>query len=250
MFDKCMLATSAFSNPELLEKCINSWYSDIYKCIIFDGHNSQNIFIDIYDRIKLKVNYTIFNNQHLGCSGSWNNIIKYCFDELNYDFLIMVGSDTEMQPGFLEDIIQDFKNQQLDFAVNSKYIFNCWIMNRKCYEIIGLWDENFFPAYFEDVDYRYRIKLSNIKYGEVGKNSIDLFSHYHSATIKCNSDFNEKNHKTFLMNGDYYIKKWGNNGQEDNIEIYKTPFNNPNLSIKEWTIDKYEYDRKKEIWRN
>lgn len=249
MFENYMLATAAFSNLELLNKCVDSWYSNIDKCIIFDGVDYLNVFKDSYIRLQTKVNFIKENKDHFGVSGSWNRLIRFCFNNLGKENLIIVGSDTEMKQGFLEDIIQDFENQQLDFAINSKYIFNCWIMNKKCYEIVGLWDENFFPAYFEDCDYRYRIKLSGLKYGEIGKNSENLFSHYHSATIKLNKDFEEKHHKTFLMNKDYYIRKWGNNGQFENCEIFLNPFNDTNKSYKECQIEKETYDVKKEIWR-
>ncbi len=98
--------------------------------------------------------------------------------------------------------------------------FSAFMVSRECWEKVGEFDENFKPAYFEDGDFHYRMKLMGIKavlYPPA------LFYHAGSAT-----------QNQALGNGQpmvpspifenlraYYVSKWGGvPGQE----VYKTPF--------------------------
>ena len=94
---------------------------------------------------------------------------------------------------------------------------------------VGYFDENFFPGYFEDNDYRYRIKLTNTKI-----TSIPLTNeHQTSSTLRSSTLFQQKNNFTFQENYNYYIKKWGG---PPNEETYVTPFN------KNYPVDYWKYD--------
>ena len=94
---------------------------------------------------------------------------------------------------------------------------------------VGYFDENFFPGYFEDNDYRYRLKLTNTKI-----TSIPLTNeHQTSSTLKSSTLFQQKNNFTFQENYNYYIKKWGG---PPNKETYVTPFN------KNYPVDYWKYD--------
>jgi len=250
---KYLLATNAYSNPDLLEKCITSWpkgINNLDTAVFLDGFYYQKIFKDLFDKkiLEQNVNHVIKPDvpTHLGCSGGWNVLIRHCFDKLNYDYIIVVGSDTCFKPGFVEAFIRDLETIKPDFAVGQDTMFNCWTMNRNCYEKIGLWDENFFPAYFEDGDYHCRIKLSDIVMKNVGDSG--LFEHFGSATIKTNNERNNTNHLTFVKNEAYFKKKWLISGNWD--ADYKTPFNNPNMKINEWYPDEPEWSIKRKIWKD
>lgn len=243
---KYMLGTNSFSNNNLLEKCVNSWYGDIYKVVYFDGANYENVFSEFFNKgIDKKLDYYFGDKVHIGCGAGWNKIMNYCFNEKGFDTLIMVGSDTEMKPNFIEDIIWDFEERKLEFATHTLFSFTCWMMTKNCFEKIGYWDENFFPAYHEDCDYDYRRKLANINFSIVGHFNYDFFNHYGSATIKTNPDFEQRNHKTFVMNVEYYKYKWGGLPCQ---ETYLTPYNDSNLTLKDWKIQQDTYDIRKKIW--
>ena len=103
-------------------------------------------------------------------------------------------------------------------------VLNSMLLNR-----VGYFDENFFPGYFEDNDYRYRIKLTNTKI-----TSIPLTNeHQTSSTLRSSILFQQKNNFTFQENYNYYIKKWGG---PPNEETYVTPFN------KNYPVDYWKYD--------
>ncbi len=68
---------------------------------------------------------------------------------------------------------------------------------------VGLFDEGFKLAYFEDNDYHHRMKLDDID------NSCDTwapFAHYGSRTIK---EGGVNHHSAFVANRAFFYKKWG-----------------------------------------
>lgn len=106
--------------------------------------------------------------------------------------------------------------------------FSAFAINKDCWEEIGEFDELFFPAYFEDNDYHYRMNLEEIKaivYPPA------MFYHYGSRTQ------NEaiENGLPMVSGGEFentrarYVKKWGGLPEH---ETYKTPYNDPLKTVK------------------
>lgn len=241
---KYLLATAAYTNPDLLEKCVKSWPR--IKGV------TRSVFID-YSPLSTDISAMLFTTEvginqialkeHSGVSGVWNTILNSML-RYYYDAVIVVGSDTEMEAGFLEKFLEDYEANNYDFAtVEAPIGWNCWVMNRNCYNTVGTFDNNLFPAYYEDNDYQRRVVLSGLSYGTCG--NLGDISHYGSATIQLDNNKRLANDVTFMMNKEYFIKKWGGlPGQE----TYTTPFNNPELTIKDWTLDKEQYEYKKSVW--
>src|ERR1041385_5581337 len=57
--------------------------------------------------------------------------------------------------------------------------FSGFMIDRRCWEKVGVFDENFKPAYYEDNDYHYRINLARLKAIVL---PTSLFYHYGSRT--------------------------------------------------------------------
>ena len=94
-------------------------------------------------------------------------------------------------------------------------------------EQAGMFDENFYPVYFDDNDYRYRTRL-------LGCPLVHLpvkYTHHTSASINSCRHYKRKNNETFQRLGQYYISKWGG---PPGRETYKTPFNDPALPVDYW----------------
>lgn len=235
---KYLLATSAYSNPELLEKCVRSWPEEIDSMVYADKNIEVLNCIDPWFK-----GDKVGSTEHSGVSGSWNWLLEFAFGR-DYDALVVVGSDTEMQPGFLKDFLEEYEQRGLDFAV-TRYpiIWNCWVMNRRCYETVGVMDCNLWPAYYEDNDYHRRVNLSGLGIDYIG--NPDGMGHFGSATIRKDPVANKANGITFGMNQAYYVAKWGGLPGE---EKFPTPFNDPTLTIKDWTLDQETRQRKYDIW--
>ena len=248
---KYLLATSAFSNCDLLYNCIKSWperSDSIDKVVFLDGKNWEADFKDILqeDKIGRYVDYYFSANEHVGASGGWNKILEYGFVKNDYDVVIIMGADTEMKEGFFDLLIKEWEENNPDFSCCMG--FNCITMTRKCFDTVGTFDENFFPAYFEDNDYDRRVRLAKetILYKNVGDET--LLEHYGSSTIRRDSFFNTANGKTFSMNQKYNIAKWGCTPQDPSACTFETPFNDPTLTFKDWTLNKEEKEIKRKIW--
>lgn len=101
--------------------------------------------------------------------------------------------------------------------------FSAFMVSRECWETVGEFDEIFFPAYYEDNDYHYRIQLAKllaITYPPA------MFFHYGSRTQ------NEAIGRPLTDSGNQhgqFIKKWGGNPTQ---EKYTLPYNDSAKSIK------------------
>lgn len=239
-----LLATAAYSNPELLKQCIDSWPElDNVDTLVVNDKGKEQISLYIVSSNHNRVDFHACLPNHVGCSGSWNYILKNLEEGDVYDAVIVVGSDTIMKLGFLEGFIQEFEDKELDFAKTRGFDWNCWTMTWKGLQTVGYFDTNFYPAYFEDNDVNYRINLSGIKQDFIGDQ--ELFSHYGSATIRKDSTYSQANDVTFQMNQRYYIEKWGGPpGQE----TYTSPFNNPHKRITEWELNEEMRQEKYKLW--
>jgi hypothetical protein len=242
MKNKYLLATSAYSNPDLLKKCVESFPDWIDYVVFFDGKNWKNVFKDILDDGIVCFNHFSLD-QHVGVGGAWNELLKEAFVKNDYDAIIVVGSDVEFKEGYLEGYIKDFEDQNCGFSTARGQGFNCWCMTRKCYETVGEFDLNLFPAYYDDNDIMQRIRLAKVKMGDIG--NFDLILHWGSATIRKEKKYEIANNNTFPMNQRYFVNKWGNLPEGP---YYDHPFNNPNLGIKDWVLNKEEYELKKRFW--
>ena len=106
--------------------------------------------------------------------------------------------------------------------------FSCFMLTPESFQHIGLFDENFRPAYFEDNDYHYRIKLAGRK--AVSTNQAPYF-HYGSRTQNSNPAQPVVPGPQFEANRAYFAEKWGGvPGQEK----YVTPYGDPQLTHKDW----------------
>lgn len=109
--------------------------------------------------------------------------------------------------------------------------FSCFLIHYSTFDRVGFFDENFYPAYFEDNDYHYRMKLLGLEaYGLADA----LFYHKDNGSNTVRRLPSEENfHRHFQNSRDYFIKKWG--GMPDTPDLFTTPYNEGG-SVKEWIL--------------
>lgn len=167
----------------------------------------------------------VSNNQNAGYPGAVNQIIR---DNTDCDHWIVTGFDWWVDKDQYKNLLdKDFKEGVfLGEGIDDMCGF---IFTPSLIEKVGLLDENFFPGYFEDNDYKRRIKLANADIVHLPLHNI----HDRSSTLNSSIRFKQKNQYTFQQNYMYYIDKWGGKpGQEK----YDTPFNQ-GLPINYWTFN-------------
>lgn len=158
--------------------------------------------------------------KNLGVAQSWNYLCENIFAH-KYDYAFLLNDDIYM--GITEDQLLDWirirkRTMPFDFAVGTG-TWCSFLLPKKTFQEIGKFDENFFPAYFEDNDYHYRLKLQGKTF--LQNDFLNPKVYRNSMTIAKDSSLNNR----FNDNKNYYIKKWGG---EPGQEKYILPFNGNN----------------------
>jgi GT2 family glycosyltransferase len=177
------------------------------------------------------------NFLNVGFSGSVNQIIKQNTD---CPYWCVLSVDWHPKPGHLKRLanrlMEPFTALLCDESQNG---YSAMAFKPELLYEIGYLDENFFPAYYEDNDHRYRMKLAGLEWEYFPLE----YEHIVSATIKRDPVLMAKNQKTFKENGRYYIEKWGGMpGQEK----YLTPFD-MDLPLDYWLYDPTRSQRQRWI---
>jgi GT2 family glycosyltransferase len=175
--------------------------------------------------------------ENRGVSRSWNDGILTAYAE-GADVVVVANDDVLPSAGDLDRIA--------DKAVrcSDRYIVSCagkhsrlgrslpshgysfFAINPIAIELIGCFDENFFPAYCEDQDYARRAALAGLS----EENCADtMVLHIGSSAILSSRQLELQNRVTQRHNIAYYVRKWGGDAGSERFE---TPFGNPELGLR------------------
>ncbi|MHB8116427.1 MAG: glycosyltransferase family 2 protein [Acidithiobacillus ferrivorans] len=178
-----------------------------------------------------------------GVAASWNCGI---YDALNdgCDIVLVVNDDIVFDNGGFDDFIEfSFKSTgDICFAhgrestlsgvvLESEIIrsqgFACFSIKKSAIERIGYFDENFFPAYFEDTDYWFRMKKDGVSEDIL---QYPILSHARGSSTKKSGDdiFTEQMGWFYAMNENYFFRKWGDS---DISKTYTHPFDDKNIGF-------------------
>lgn len=188
--------------------------------------------------------FAINFNENRGVSASWNLGIKMAIEKWDSKYFFIPNNDVLLHPKTIDTLIEKIQEKDVLMAtatdISGKISraldiealpapsedlkteapdFSCFLIKRETIKSIGYFDEAFYPAYFEDNDYHYRIKLSG---GYAYRYSRAIYFHYGSRTIKADEKVKFRSNLGYSNNRDYYIRKWGG---APGKELFKTPFN-------------------------
>lgn len=175
-----------------------------------------------------------------GLAKSWNEGILAGYDA-GADVVIVINDDLMPGDGDIERIAEVAMEQRgkgnftymvmgrMFDKLEDKYTessFGCFAIQPIALETIGMFDEQFVPIYYEDLDYFYRAHISGLKQYLVADTDM---VHKGSATIYSVAKLKEQHDKTLLANQTYYVKKWGG---EPGHEKFLKPFNDLRFSTR------------------
>lgn len=235
-----MIGTMVVNGADDLLKHFESIDFPVNRYFIVD--NSMGKYPEVRQAIETIINsgslhvqevYVVHNRLNVGFSGSINQIIKQNTDT---PYWCILSVDWHVKPGELERLAkrleEPFTAILCDETQNG---YSSMVFTPELLYEVGYLDENFFPAYYEDNDHRYRMKLAGMDWEYFPLE----YDHIVSATIKKDKHLAMKNQWTFKQNGRYYIEKWGGlPGQE----VYETPFD-MDLPIDYWLYDPMRSER-------
>ncbi len=197
-----------YANENLLDNLMSGMDIDWRHILIVD--NSPGSLARKYEGKGAKI---LYHPENLGVAKSWNIGLKgLC------DWTFFVSINATFPNGFSEVLAE--LNKANEWVMLTDLSWHCNAVSKKTVEKIGYFDENFYPAYFEDTDYYHRMCLAGIPCGKNGVISIPA-----ETTRQANSlDGGLKvNFKALLG---YYKEKWGG---EPGSETFPTPWNKGKL---------------------
>lgn len=200
-----VLGVPILNRPELLAAMLSSIDESIEQLIVVDNGGVWE---------QQRDEHVLRPVQNLGCSASWNLIMK---TTPQAPWWLIVNSDIEFAPGDLARLVQEVDPSTA--AIYHQLGFAAFVMTAPALDRVGYFDENFHPAYDEDIDMSRRCELAGVPRIQVEAH----LSHVGSATIYANERYRALNGLTHPANDRYYARKWG--GDKDGGETFDTPFN-------------------------
>jgi beta-1,4-mannosyl-glycoprotein beta-1,4-N-acetylglucosaminyltransferase len=206
---KIALIIPTINRADLLEKQFDRDYIDFYsQC--FYTHIIDNGDQGIIPPGSVQVTKTSVN---LGVAGSWNlgiNIAK----AKGATHVILLNDDIEL--GFsLKHLIDSTKDIDLETTlVTSEKNWSFIFSSINLFEEVGPFDEKFYPAYFEDDDYRNRLQMFGFKHVALSKLNPKVYRN--SQTIKKAPELNSN----FLKNKERFHKKYQNGASPYVVETF------------------------------
>ena len=170
----------------------------------------------------------ISNLTNLGCSGAWNQGVRAARTE----WVVILNNDVILAPGWLEGLVGYAGDEGLDIVSpairEGEYNYDiveysrrfvqlmgrvsrrgaadgiCFMVRRRVFEKIGLFDENFRIGQFEDADFFRRATIAGFRLGTTGRSFI-----HHFGSITQKSFGQERVEKPYVAeNRAYYRRKW------------------------------------------
>ena len=151
---------------------------------------------------------------NMGVAGSWNFIIKA---NIQADWWLLGCNDMVLSPGAVAAVVEDMEAHHLkphmarvvmDNESSWGNHFGLFALNPQAIDMLGWFDENIYPIYFEDNDYMQRMERAR----ERGFTDTLIPSKTQHGG---NASWNDVPHnaignkRTWGINGPYYDAKWG-----------------------------------------
>ena len=148
----------------------------------------------------------------LGLVGAWNLIIK---STPYAPYWVLVNDDAWFEPGSLKAISEDVDTEALNF-LDVVPQWSAVVFGEGMIDKVGLYDERFYPLYFDDNDLERRVDHAGVP-----KKVIQAKVHHdNSSTLK--SGFAEVNGRTYGANSRLFDQKQFDNDYTQGGWILKT----------------------------
>jgi GT2 family glycosyltransferase len=186
----------------MLEQAIQCMDYPIDNLLIIDNSNSYQMpsNLKVHENLKNTKCQVLNMPANMGVAGSWNLGIK-CFPHAPY--WLISSNDNHWMPGGLKEMSELSAPDKL---VMSNQAWNGFSLGSDIVKKIGLFDENFYPAYSEDSDYMLRIQYAGLDKNIVWSTSA-IYQVQASMTVHSDRKFYEKNVFTNKQNAEYRFLK-------------------------------------------
>ena len=206
---KLIIGIPTINRADLLNEALIKYFEDFQNTEIFIIDNGNQ------DIITRENKFAIYRPEsNLNVSGSWNAIMDYA-NRVGATHVLMLNDDVYL--GKTEQTINLFLETNGGYGFyNSFYNWCSFILEVKTFNKVGLFDQEFFPNYFNDNDFFWRMQLIDTPmfYTHI----LDPIVYRNSMSIEKDPSLNSR----FMDYRQNYINKWGGLPTE---EKYVTKFN-------------------------
>ena len=171
--------------------------------IVNNPHREKEVISAIEDAAKKNSNVGkatfCLPKCNLGVAASWNLIIKArCLSP----FWFICNADIRFASGDLIALVNEINETGLGSpCIFSLFAFGAFAINRQCVKHVGWFDEDFHPAYCEDVDYQIRMNYFGHLFKIIPSNTMHHGSKSQGSPRRPDG----------LVNMDYLKSKWSGN---------------------------------------
>jgi GT2 family glycosyltransferase len=206
---KLIIGIPTLNRADLLNEALEKYFEDFQDTEIFIVDNGNQSIITREEK------FAIYRPaENLGVAKSWNAIMDYA-DKMKATHVLMLNDDIVLGRKEHEIKMLIKNNPDADF-INSFHNWCSYILRVDSWKKAGKFDEEFFPAYFEDNSFDYKMTLMGAK--KTWTSFLDPLVYRNSMTIAKEPNLNNR----FQQNREMYIQMWGGLPTE---EKYITKFN-------------------------
>lgn len=223
-----LVVPSIALDVSLLDRLARSVDFDMRDKIIINGGRQ-----DALDDWKRRwPDWKVFHfGKNLGFGGSCNMATRLYPESDGY---LLMNDDGEFMPGCLERMCKAYDEHAKKvhmIYVNENQAFDICVWTRKALQDFGTFDENLWPAYFDDTDMRFRFSLDpNFKAHVIPP----PFPVKHGKPRACGPKYHAMMDDLKPFNESYMMRKWGSVGD---APLFRHPFNDPNCAINHWDLE-------------
>lgn len=233
-----LVAVPVLNRGDLLERFVNSIDAPVARLLIINNGRDPSVMEALSRVQKGRHEFideiTVVSSSHnIGVAPSWNAALRVMLAN-HLPYAVIAGSDIRLAEGDLDKFRAAYDSQVPLQCGNHGY--SLFMITPKAVDLVGAFDENFYPAYLEDCDYTYRLKRRGFDCRIIP----EIFAQHGdsemtgSCTIQSDPVLFNLNLQTHERNFGYYRRKWG--GANDS-ETYEYPFDNSGLDLSFWQID-------------
>jgi GT2 family glycosyltransferase len=193
---KLVVAIPTINRADLLNEALAKYFEDFKDTHIAICDNGNQ---DILTR---EENFMIYRpTENLGVSGSWNMLMDYS-EKLGATHVLILNDDIYLGRTQHEVKMIIKNNPTADF-INSFQNWCSFILKIDMWKKVGGFDTEFFPAYFEDNSFDYKMTMADAK--KSWTSFLDPIVYRNSMTIAKDPTLNSR----FMQNRQMYIDMWG-----------------------------------------
>ena len=203
-----LVCIPVLNRGDLLRRCVESIGAQAARVLIINNGNDPGVAVACAYLSQQFPAVHVINPWGLSVAASWNRALEW-----PAPWCLFVNNDVAFAPGAVSRLAEAVRHNPGCglFTVLPTNEFSAFVLQSWAARIIGPFDENFSPAYFEDEDYKRRAHLARVPILPVpGISAIHGSGPYDcSLTIFSDPALAAANKTTFAANAAYYARKWG-----------------------------------------